>query len=291
MTGDYAAAASGHLEMLTWLCPQEPPCPFPGGSLAEQLAEDVAEAGHFRVLEWMITSGHGSILKIARYAASADCSKSFAILSTHHCLEALPWDHQLAIAAGNGSLRTAKHLVPVLQKHPSSNAKFTALLSAIQRVQGRKMTKEADLDVIAWLWSQFNSFSNGEEWTLSKRVSHHWSPLLVGLAARGCGPLIPRGSSAFGIAVCKGSKQLLWWLLHECESADSKQVPPGCSPGRTLLLVHGHGRETYSLAGTEKRLLAFYGSAHRSRLLQRSAANLGTLPDELLKRIAKHCRA
>lgn len=234
----------------------------------------------------MITSEHCNKLQVARYAARADCSNTFELLSTHHCLEALPMDHQLAHAAGNGSLRTAKHLMPFLQKYSSSDAMFTALLSAIRRTDDHQMTRGSALQVIEWLWRQFNSFTNSQERTLSRLISYYRSPLLVELAARGCGPLLPWETSAFSIAVCKGNKKLLWWLLHECKSADSKQVPQGCSSGRTLLLVHGHGWGAYSLANAEKLVLAFYGAAQRSRLMQRSGANLGDLPSVLLKKIA-----
>ena len=47
----YRAAGSGHLDILKWLTSQEPPCPFPGGFAAEQLAKETAEKGHSHVLK------------------------------------------------------------------------------------------------------------------------------------------------------------------------------------------------------------------------------------------------
>ena len=147
------------------------------------------------------------------------------------------------------------------------------------------MTKCSDLEVIKWLWSHFSSFQPDQQKTISRLVS--FTRLLLELAASKCGPAIPLASSTFDIAICKGSKKLLWWLLYE-----SNQVPAGCSPGRTLLIVHGHGwsipgqSSNLWLAHAEQLFVAFYGAAHSHRLLRRSPANVGSLPDVLLKKIA-----
>ena len=67
------------------------------------------------------------MLRVALRAAKDQCSSIFAILTAHDCLEGLPMDDQLAIAAGRSSLPVVKHLMPYLQKHDSSNAMFKAL--------------------------------------------------------------------------------------------------------------------------------------------------------------------
>ena len=181
------------------------------------------------------------MLQVALYAARTDCSKTFAILTKHHCLEEMPMNVHLATAAGSDSLQTAKHLIPYLQQHDSSNAMFTALNTAIHRTRAEQMTQDSVLEIIKLLWSHFHSFSQYQTSRISMHLMYKSSPLLVGLAACDCGPFIPWTSAVYSIAVCKGSKKLLWWLLHECKSADSKEVPLGCSPGRTLLLVMDMG--------------------------------------------------
>lgn len=206
---------------------------------------------------------------------------------------------QLAYAAGSGSLQTAKHLMPYLQQHDSSDAMFTALITAIYRTRPDQMTKDSVLEIIKLFWSQFHCYLQDQQSKISLHLFNKPSPLLVELAACNCGPFIPWTSAAYSTAVCKGSSKPLWWLLHECKSADSKKVPLGCSPGRTLLLVHGHGwtvptrpwwYSDQSLANAERLFFTFYCAAHRHSLLHRPYANhlawLGSLPHVLLKKIA-----
>ena len=308
----YQAAASGHLDVLKWLRSQEPPCPFPEGREAEELVASTAQQGHFHVLEWIIASEPCNMRQAAWHAATSNCSRTFAILAAHHFLDDAPMDELLASAAGRGSLQIAKYFTPYLQRHDSSNAMFMALASAIGETSAR-MTKPSLLEVIKWLWSHLNSFSPDHQKTLTSIVTHNKSPVPLELAACGCAPIIPWTSDAFRIAICEGNKKLLWWLLHECEYAHSREVPIGCGPGRTLLLAHGHGWSIRSrsqilsdldlghfdlshldhlglghpgLAHAERLFSAFYGAAHSHRLLQPSCANLGSLPDVLLKKIA-----
>ena len=291
----YVGAGLGHLELFKWLQSQEPPCPYPGGDFAANLAGWTAERGHFHVLEWIIRSRPCSMLQVALHAARTNCSKAFQLLTLHHCFENMPMNIQLAYAAGRGSLQTVKHLIPYLQKHDSSNAMFTALSMAMHRTRTDQMTQPVVLEVIKSLWSQFHCFWHDQQQELSTPFAYRNSRLLVEPAACNCGPFIPWTSAAYSTAVCKGSKKLLWWLLYECNSDDSKEVPLHCSPGRTLLLVHGHewivpSRPQWyrdqSLANAERLFLTFYCAAHRLSLLQCLSANPGSLPHVLLKKIA-----
>lgn len=229
----YKAATRGHLELLKWLRSQEPPCPFPDDQGAEVLASRTAAFRHLHVLEWIIVSEPCSMLEVALRASKYNRPDVLAVLAAHDCLIQLPMVDRLAIAAGKGHLQTAKHLTPYLQKHHSSHAMFMALESSIMRTGHGQLTKRNDMEVIKWFWSRFNSFTSDQKLTLSSIIASHQSPLLVGLAACGCGPFIPWTSQAYDTAVCQGGKELLWWLLHECKFADSswqQERPPRLQP-------------------------------------------------------------
>ena len=290
----FHAARGGHLEVLKWLHSQQPPCPSPRSCYG--LGAAGGAIGHLDVVEWLVVSDLVDIGSLAEHAANAGSFEIFEILARHQCLDKLPMLSSVFDAAGQGSLDIAQVLTPYLHNHASSNAVFQALLAAMRRASGFLVTHPGVLEVIKWFYGQFTSFTPLEEQLLRDTVTYRRSSVLVELAASSCGPLLAWTPEAHTTAAGYGDLTLLRWLLHESKYDGPKKVDTFWCPGRTLLLVHGHGwtlsdalrHQKYGLSYAEQQYLAFYGAARRHRLqpCSEATASLGSLPDILLKKIA-----
>ena len=158
------------------------------------------------------------------------------------------------------------------------------------------MADHADhLQVAKQLLEQLPHLSSSDQDLLGLHATKNLSIIPVQLAFMGVQPRIKWGSETHKLAAAEGQPALLRWLLAQPCQPKSPKVHPGCSTGRMLLLVHGHGWSLPDscqdqLLAAEQRHHAFYGTVRhlqqRTLLHQEQGLSLGDLPQSLIERIA-----
>ena len=96
-----AAAASGNLPVLRWLCEEEPCCPWNG----EEVAEAAARGGHLEILQWAIDNGWDPKETSAHTIDTYYIGNGFAFVDPEHTSKVCD------AAAGEGHLSVLEWLI------------------------------------------------------------------------------------------------------------------------------------------------------------------------------------
>ncbi len=103
-------------------------------------------------------------------------------------------------------------------------------------------------------------------------------------------PRMPFNAATFQLAAMHHSSSMLLWLLQSRPQTFQIIVPDNCPVGRLLCLAHAGWtvpwRQKPALWDMQRKYCAFYGAARWCAKHLNDAASLGSLPDDIVTRIA-----